>query len=67
MAARKAPSTGRYRVLNPRGLPKGTWIIRFRNKKAGIDARWHEGDVFDPPPGMDMERFLRDGFVEEVK
>jgi hypothetical protein len=68
MAGRKTATKegGRYRVLNPRGLPAGAWIIRFKSKAAGVDERWCEGDTLDPPKGMDIKRFLRDGFVEEV-
>lgn len=50
----------KYRVLNPRGLPAGAWIIRF-----GAE-RWCEGDDFAPPRGMGLDRFLAQGFLEEV-
>ena len=39
----------KYRVLNPRKMPKGTWIVRFG------DDRWYEGDVFMPPRGFDKD------------
>jgi hypothetical protein len=50
----------KYRVLNPRNLPAGAWIIRFGSE------RWYEGDEFTPPKGMGLERFLAQGFLKEV-
>ena len=58
MTTRKAETAKRYRVANPRGLPAGKWVIRVGER------RWFEGDEYDGP-GTD--RFVRDGFVEEVR
>ena len=52
----------KYRVLNPRKMPKGTWIVRFG------EERWYEGDVFSAPRGFDKDgRLLRNRFIKEVK
>lgn len=50
-----------YRVLNPRGIPKGRHILRVGDK------RWYEGDEFDPPRGIDLERFIVGGFITDGK
>lgn len=55
------PKTGapqRYRVANPRNHPAGKWIIRVGER------RWYEGDEYDGPI---TERFVRDGFLVEVR
>ena len=54
----------KYRVLNPRDIPKGRYIIRF--KKGDEEQRYFEGDEFEPPKGFDLERFVKGGFVEPV-
>ena len=52
----------KYRVLNPRQMPKGAWIVRFG------EERWYEGDVFSAPRGFDKDgRLLRNRFIKEVK
>ena len=52
----------KYRVLNPRGMANGTWIVRFGKE------RWFAGDEFAPPKGFDKDgRLERNGFVERVK
>lgn len=50
----KKLTAGPYVVANPRGLPKGSWIIKVDGK------RYYEGDVFD---GQAPARFLASGFV----
>ena len=58
MAGRK------YRVLNPRNIAHGRYIVRHVDK-AGVEIlRLFEGDVFEPPAGFDIKRCLRDGFIE---
>lgn len=63
-----APSTPRrFRVLNPNGIPatdpqgERIPIMHFR----GVD--YYEGEVFDQPDGLNPERILRQGYVEEVE
>lgn len=56
--------TGPYRVINPRGLPDGTWIIRDgeRDKEGNWSelARYYDGDVYDGP---NAEMWQKRGFV----
>ena len=52
--------TKRYRVLNPNGIPQGIPILSWQ------DFNWFEGDVLEPPPGMNIDRILREGYIEEV-
>ena len=47
-----------YIVANPRGIPEGTRICRID------DRDYFEGDSFE---GKAPERFVRDGFLVEVK
>ena len=50
---------GRYRVINPRGIPAGRFIIRER--KGGKDTgRWFEGEEYD---GDSVEHWLERGFI----
>lgn len=54
----KEPPAKRYRVANPRGIPKGRHVLRVGAR------RWQEGNVYHGPV---TERLLREGFiVEEV-
>jgi len=50
----------KYTVLNPRGIPAGKHIIRVGER------RYMEGEMFEPPSGCDIERLLRDGFLERA-
>lgn len=53
---------GRYRVINPRGIPAGHFIIR--NVKHGKETgRWFEGDEYD---GDSVEHWLQRGFIVPV-
>lgn len=54
---RPVAATKSYVVANPRGIPKGRYIIR------NGDQRWFEGDAFDGPV---TPRLIRDGFIVEV-
>lgn len=56
MADRKAKAVAAvgYVVANPRGIPKGRYIIRTAERV------WFEGDAYDGPV---TERWLRDGFI----
>ena len=65
-AAPRTP-TGPFIVQNPRGIPKGRVIIKFHacaedrdpdDHTGCSEVRWYEGDVCDPPEGMDTTRFL---------
>ena len=52
-----------YEVANPRGIPKGTRILRTETKE------YLEGDVYDGPlKGKDgkKHRFIEQGFVVEA-
>ena len=67
MPPRKSKEGGTYRVLNPRGIPKGRHILRCGERY------WHEGDAFDLAEAsvaarvaVDVGRLLRDGLIEEV-
>ena len=51
----------KYKVLNPNSIPKGVAIMHFKGKD------YFEGDEFEPPAGMKLDRILREGFVVEVK
>ena len=59
---KKERPPGRYRVINPRGIPAGRHIIRAvrRGKETG---RWFEGDDYD---GDAVEHWLERGFIERV-
>lgn len=61
MMARKEKRVKRYRVLNPRGIPQGIQILRFR------DRVWYEGDVLEPTPDMNVKPWLEQGFLEELR
>lgn len=50
----------KYIVRNPNGIPQGVHIISYQGKL------WYEGDAFAPPKGLNIERLLRQGFIEEV-
>ena len=55
----------KYRVLNPRGLPKGTILVSYHH--GGKDWNWKEGDLFVLPAGMDADgRLVHEGQIEEV-
>lgn len=54
-------AASRYRVMNPNQIPKGVPILSWR------ESNWYEGDMLDPPPGMSVERILREGYIEEVE
>lgn len=51
-----------YVVANPRGLPKGAWIIRNGEK------RWYEGDVVTEKDftKAGWQRWKSQGFVVEA-
>ena len=55
---KKIQPSGSYIVANPRGIPAGRYIVRVGER------RYFEGDAFE---GVPPERFIRDGFVVEVK
>ena len=50
----------RYKVANPNGIPPGVPILSWR------ESNWYEGDILEPPPGMSIERVLREGYIVEV-
>lgn len=50
--------SGKYIVVNPRGIPKGTPIFRQGEKT------YREGDTYD---GDSPAEPLRRGFIQEVK
>uniref|UniRef100_A0A6M3XNZ0 Uncharacterized protein n=1 Tax=viral metagenome TaxID=1070528 RepID=A0A6M3XNZ0_9ZZZZ len=50
----------KYIVLNPNKIPKGIQLISWKEKV------WFEGDEFVPPKGLNIERLLRNGHIEEV-
>ena len=58
----KTKPPGRYRVVNPRGIPAGRHIIRTvrRGKEVG---RWFEGDEYD---GDSVEHWLERGFIVPI-
>ena len=49
-----------YIVQNPMGIPNGIALIRWR------EHAWFEGDVLVPPPGLNMDRLIRDRYVMEA-
>ena len=53
--------TVKYKVLNPKSIPQGIPILSWK------DFNWYEGDVFECPQGMKVERILAGGYVMEVK
>ena len=57
----KTKEAKQYRVLNPNGIPKGVPILSWRG------SNWFEGDILEAPPGLSVERILKEGYVEEVK
>lgn len=52
-----------YIVRNPKGIPQGVHIISWGD--AENPTRWYEGDDFTPPSGMNIERLLAGGYIEE--
>jgi len=50
----------KYRVRNPNGIPKDIQLISWKGRE------WFEGDEFIPPRGLNIERLLRNGHIEEV-
>ena len=52
------PKKKKYVVANPRGIPKGRYIIRVEGK--GV---WYEGDEYDGPS---VPRWIEQGFIVEV-
>ena len=65
-----ANTTKKYRVLNPRGIPKGIRIVAFNDgKKDGAleTVEAFEGDELVPPiPLADAEDLVAKGFLEDV-
>lgn len=51
-------AAGKYTVVNPRGIPKGTPVFRQGDRK------YMEGDIYD---GDSPAEPLRRGFIQEVK
>jgi len=54
-----------YKVLNPRGLPKGTIIISNRSG----ELSWTEGQTFEKPPEMadsSVAGMVADGLLEAI-
>ena len=52
--------TKTYEVLNPRGIPTDTHILRYG------EQTWNEGDTFTKPVKMPLEsvtRWVKDGFL----
>ena len=54
----KALPKGPFVVINPRGIPKGRFIIR------DDDVRYFEGDTY---AGEKVEMWLGRGFIKAVK
>ena len=53
---RRSTSSGRFRVANPRGHPKGRAYIKVGGQ------RFHEGDIFDVSSDrVDIDRLLETG------
>lgn len=50
----------KYRVLNPKNIPAGIPLLSWR------DFNWFEGDTFTCPEGMNIERVLAQGYVQEI-
>lgn len=57
---RKLGEITKYRVLNPRNIPKDVPILTVG------DMRLYEGQTFAPPAGMDVARLLERGFIERA-
>jgi hypothetical protein len=60
-----------YLVQNPRGIPKGSNILRFQPDKESPDPgeMWFEGDNFTKPKAMKPETvkvWVDRGFLKEV-
>lgn len=55
---RRSPSPARYVVLNPRGIPAGSYIVRVG------DRRWYEGDTYDGPVDH-VANLVERGFLRE--
>ena len=54
---RRGKFSGRFRVINPRGIPKGRYIIRSGKR------RYFEGNEYD---GDSVEHWLERGFIEPM-
>jgi hypothetical protein len=55
------PKHGKYKVLNPRGVPEGMPVITMDSHDGPV--LFYEGDTFEGIPGDYVER----GFLKEVK
>jgi len=55
-------TAGPYIVCNPRkaSCPSGRDLLVLDGQ------RYSEGDVYTPPPGKDIKRFVEQGFLKEV-
>lgn len=53
-----------YIVKNPRGIPEGVPIFRWREPGNDEDTAWYEGDTLAPPKGLKVDRLLREGLIE---
>ena len=57
--ARQSRTKAKYIVANPNGIPEGVRIISWG------EHEWYEGDDFDPPKGLKLDRLLKDGYIVE--
>lgn len=53
-----------YIVKNPNGTPSDVRVIAWESP-SGKAYEWFEGDSFDAPRGLNIERLLRQGFIVE--
>ena len=56
----KAQAVKKYTVLNPNNLPPEIHVISWQ------DYIWYAGNEFIPPPGLNIERLLLQGYIVEV-
>jgi hypothetical protein len=54
-----------YIVRNPRNLPVDIPILSFREAGHDEDSHWYEGDELVVPQGMQTQRLLLEGIIEE--